>query len=316
LDLFVSMDLYVTETNRYADYILPGTTFLEREDLPLVAFPHSIRPYAQYTDAVIPAVGEARDDHDILNDLAARLHSTLVGSRAAGYMHAAPPGFNPIETIDRLLTAAQPRNLTNPDLSVEKLKALPHGVMLAEVLSCDNSTSKIIHKDGLIHLWSDLLEPEFDRMSLEAPPDIDELRLFGRRTIRSINSWMHNVDRLVRGEKPSLLMHPDDAAKRGIADGEQVIVRSRSGQIEVTACLSADVMPGSICYPHGWGHGGGWRRANEKAAVNVNILADPLAAETISGSAFLDGIPVTVVGVAPKFDNDGRSALRRRSLTI
>ncbi|TMK38998.1 MAG: molybdopterin oxidoreductase, partial [Actinobacteria bacterium] len=62
LDLLVSMDFYVTETNRHADYILPATTFLERDDYPWFIGGHMTLPYAVWTDAVEPARGEARPE--------------------------------------------------------------------------------------------------------------------------------------------------------------------------------------------------------------------------------------------------------------
>ena len=66
---------------------------------------------------------------------------------------------------------------------------------------------------------------------------------------------MHNVERLTRGRpRHHLLMHPDDLAERGIADGSQVRVASRVGAVEVEVAATDDVMRGVVSLPHGYGH--------------------------------------------------------------
>ena len=122
------------------------------------------------------------------------------------------------------------------------------------------------------------------------------LRLFGRRDLRSINSWMHNSERLVRNQAPTLMMHPFDAADRDIVGGQTVRVRSDCGEVEIPVEITDEVMRGSISYPHGWGHRGSWQRANTTEGVNINELSpvDAAKVEQISGASFLDGIPVEV----------------------
>ena len=122
--------------------------------------------------------------------------------------------------------------------------------------------------------------------------------LIGRRQLRSNNSWMHNSARLVKGpEACTLLMHPDDARVRGLADGARVQVRSRVGAIAVPLALCADVAVGVVCLPHGWGHGAGGvalRVAQSRAGASVNDLTDELRLDALSGNAGLSGVPVTV----------------------
>ena len=72
LDLFVSLDLYVTETNRHADYVLPATTFLEREDIPLAFLGLYTTPFVQWTDPVVEPRGEARDEWTVIDALRRR----------------------------------------------------------------------------------------------------------------------------------------------------------------------------------------------------------------------------------------------------
>jgi formate dehydrogenase len=95
-----------------------------------------------------------------------------------------------------------------------------------------------------------------------------------------------------------LLMHPEDAAVRNIAAGETVRLASATASVDVPVLVTDEVMPGSVCYPHGWGHRGGWQRANAAAGVNINRLAGSAAGERLSASSLLDGIVVTVASTA------------------
>jgi anaerobic selenocysteine-containing dehydrogenase len=111
-----------------------------------------------------------------------------------------------------------------------------------------------------------------------------------------MNSWMHNASKLVNSQTPVLLVHPDDAAALSIATGAQVEIRTEHGRVEVIAQVSDTVVKSAVCYPHGWGHNGGWRRANQKPGANINLLlghgAD--AVEKVSGTTFIDGVPVDI----------------------
>jgi len=125
------------------------------------------------------------------------------------------------------------------------------------------------------------------------------LRLIGMREARSENSWMHNAPLLMRGDrKPRALMHREDAKQRGIAEGDEIAVRSPYGKIELPATLTEDIVVGTVAIPHGWGHNGkgGWRVANRVGGVNVNDLTsnDPDDVESVSGMAWLSGVPIEV----------------------
>jgi anaerobic selenocysteine-containing dehydrogenase len=140
--------------------------------------------------------------------------------------------------------------------------------------------------------------------------DIDRLRaamarernggfvLIGRRQLRSNNSWMHNLPALVKGrERCTLYLHPDDAERLGLADGERATVSSVSGAIEVPVEVTDEIMPGVVSIPHGWGHDAEGVRmdvASAHAGVNTNLLADESRIEPLSGNAVLNGIPVEV----------------------
>jgi formate dehydrogenase len=157
-----------------------------------------------------------------------------------------------------------------------------------------------MHDDRKPRLWGELQAAEFERLRLSADASADaegrDLRLFGRRRLQSLNSWMHNSERLTRGHEPTLQIHPEDARRRGVEDGQSVRVSSATGDLVFVAEVTDEVVEGSVSYPHGWGHRGGWRRANGINSVNVNLLAsdDPRDWEQVSGMCLLDGIPVQI----------------------
>ena len=301
LDLMVSLDLYVTETTRHAHYILPTTTFFERADLTDLWVTNAPRPWLQYSDMVIPPVGEARQEFDIYEDILKRLDlpnpfsSTLEEADDR-------PGY--IEVADRALRAGPYGDHfgDRPEgLNIAKLRdAHASGVRVRETVDAEASWLKVDFADGKPRLWNEVIADEMTRLLAAQPPsDPHVLKLFGRRKLRSMNSWMHNSDAMVRSDRPTLQIHPDDARQRRIADGDMVRVSSKSGMVTVVAELTEDIIKGAVNYPHGWGHKGGWEYANALPGANINQLtsADPKDWEQVSGMCWLDGIPVTVAPV-------------------
>jgi anaerobic selenocysteine-containing dehydrogenase len=130
----------------------------------------------------------------------------------------------------------------------------------------------------------------------------DTLQLISRRDLRSNNSWMANSVRLVRGKRRcDLLMHPDDAAARGLVDGDPVRVQSRSGAIDVTLEVSDAIMPGVVCLPHGWGHnrpGVRMQVARAHGGASVNDVTDDQRVDAVSGNAAFSGTPVRVAAIS------------------
>ncbi|HVU19120.1 MAG TPA: molybdopterin-dependent oxidoreductase [Rhizomicrobium sp.] len=301
LDLMISIDLYVTESNRFAHYVLPSATFLEKGDVPLIGLSHMPRPYLQYSPAVIEKTGEAREELAIFRDLAKRMG---IGSIYPMKMMArleklgfAPTALDMVDMGVRLGPVGDRFGLRR-GLSLKKLaKHDPHGVMLDLPLTYENWPSYVAYPDGKLRLWHDILEEEFTRFANERHTPRDaRLKLFSQRTLKSMNSWMHNAAKLVNSQTPVLLIHPEDASERGIATGAQVELRTAHGRVEVIAQVSDAVVKGAICYPHGWGHNGGWQRANQKPGANINLLLGhgPDAVEKVSGTTFIDGVPVDV----------------------
>ena len=155
--------------------------------------------------------------------------------------------------------------------------------------------------DKRIRLAPPYLLDDLPRLARQLDREPDELVLVSRRHLRSNNSWLHNVSALMKGrDRCTLLMHPDDAARSGVAAGELVTVTSSVGAIEVPVEVTDAIKPGVVSMPHGWGHGKPGTRlsvANSSPGVNTNILSPPTFLDEPSGNGALNGIPVTVAPV-------------------
>jgi anaerobic selenocysteine-containing dehydrogenase len=190
-------------------------------------------------------------------------------------------------------------------LTLADLEAAPHGIDLGSLQP--RLPDALRTPSGKVELAPPELVADVPRLqaALADAADTaagDGLVLIGRRHLRSNNSWMHNLPLLVRGpEQCTLHVHPDDAARLGLEDGAQATVRSRVGEIIAPVQLTADIRPGVVSLPHGWGHdrdGADMAVARAHAGVNSNILTDEANLEPLTGTAVLNGIPVEVAPVA------------------
>jgi anaerobic selenocysteine-containing dehydrogenase len=115
---------------------------------------------------------------------------------------------------------------------------------------------------------------------------------------------MHNARSLVKGpDRAQLLMHPNDAADRQIADGAHVRVKSRVGEVAARVAVTDDIMRGVVSLPHGFGHAqvkDSLKVAGALDAPSVNELTDETVVEPLIGNSILNGVPVTVTAAAPE----------------
>jgi anaerobic selenocysteine-containing dehydrogenase len=317
LDLLVSLDFYVNETNRHADYVLPTTTFLERDDTPIAFLGFYTTPFVQHSDAVVAPAGEAREEWEIVEDLAKPLGVT-------------PSSIGPLRALGRLGLRVTPQRLldlllrTGPEgdlfglrprgIRLSKLRRHPHGIVMAEHIATGVLRRKLRHRDHRVHLAPEAIAADLRRLGEEGPSDPRfPLRLIGLRELRSHNSWMHNSPLLLRGGRThAARVHPDDAAAHDLADGDHVCISSKSGSIELPVKVTDEMTPGTVAVPHGWGHKGGWRLANGAGGANVNALAsgEPEDLERLAGMAFLNGIPIRLDPVAA----EGEAAAAKQEL--
>jgi anaerobic selenocysteine-containing dehydrogenase len=113
---------------------------------------------------------------------------------------------------------------------------------------------------------------------------------------------MHNAPRLMRGKpRCTLLIHPDDAAPRGVRDGDMVVLASHAGRIQVAAQVTEEIMRGVVSLPHGWGHQRDGVRlgvAGSVAGASANDVTSEGFIDVLTGTAALSGIAVEVEGGA------------------
>ncbi|WP_395312111.1 molybdopterin-dependent oxidoreductase [Mycobacterium sp. AMU20-3851] len=307
LDLLVGLDLYVNETNAHCDYVLPVTTMYERDDFAVTFQQFQATPFRQVTDAVVAPAGQARTEWEIIADLIARtaVRTPVFTALRAAWRIAARRGkrLNPRPVVDMMIRLADGGDrfgLRRGGLNFRRLStAHPHGVVVAPHIRTGVLDEVVAYRAGRVQLEHREIAAELTALAKRELPEGFPMRMIGMREPRSENSWMHNSPLLMRGERTQrALMHVDDAAARNIADGDTATVRSPFGEIAVPVALTADIMPGTIAIPHGWGHRGtgGWRIANRAGGVNVNQLmsSDPADVEALAGMSWLTGIPVQV----------------------
>jgi anaerobic selenocysteine-containing dehydrogenase len=327
LEFMVSVDGYINETTRHASVILPPPSALQRSHYDLAFYQLSARNIAHYSRPVFPlepsqvdewvtllrltgiVAGQgAMADVAALDDLVAYQlvvrEVGMAGSRVEGrevseLLAALQPRRGPERLLDFLLRVGpygdafggQPGGLTlaaiedNPD----GLDLGPLQPRIPEVLRTPS---------GKIELAPELIIADIDRLRQGISRAPAPMVLVGRRELRSNNSWMHNMPALMKGDDPcTLLIHPDDATGLGLAEGDLARVTSAASSVEAPVQITADIMPGVVSLPHGWGHdqpGTRMRVANARHGVNINRLMSNLAIDPLSGNATLNAIPVEI----------------------
>ena len=321
LDFMVSLDIYCNETTRHADVILPGLSALEDSHYD-VAFPQfSFRNHARYSGpvfeptlppewqtllrlaAIAKGLGAQADVLALDDEFVAVEVRKLAGDNAAQVLQALGSRKGPERLLDLALRSgpygdqfgAKPAGLTLD--KVQAASASGRGIDLGplqprvpEVLRTPSGKIELAPPALLADLpraWADL--------DAAAPP----LAVIGRRDVRSNNSWMHNLPLLAKGPfRGTALVHPDDAARCGVADGAPARLAGPGGSVQVTVELSDSLMPGVISLPHGWGHdlpGAQLGVAAERPGANLNALLDIDARDPLSGNAVLSGVAVTLL---------------------
>jgi anaerobic selenocysteine-containing dehydrogenase len=322
LELMVSVDVYVNETTRHADVILPAPSPLRRSHYDLALYQFAVRNVANYSPPAIAPDPDLPDewvtllrltgaaaglgpnpDVAMLDEQVARAviqrevntpESPLHGREVDEILAELEPRVGPERLLDLMLRAGPYR------LSLAALEAAPHGLDLGPLHP--RLPDALRTASGKIELAPDRIVADVDRLrsSLGAPSK-RELVLIGRRQLRSNNSWMHNLPMLVKGKpRCTLQVHPEDARRLELADGEDAELSSRTGTVVARVEVTDAVMPGVVSLPHGWGHavaGTVQSVASAQPGANSNALADELLIDAPSGNAVLNGIPVELAPV-------------------
>jgi anaerobic selenocysteine-containing dehydrogenase len=332
LDFMVSIDIYRNETTRHANVILPVPGVLARSHYDVALYALAVRNVANYSPPVVELTADDVPEWEILLRLAGvvagqggsaesaallddfvlqsqvekavqREGSNVQGRDAAElFEQLSVDGRRGPERLLDLMLRTGPYGDgfgANPGgLSLSVLEANPHGVDLGALKP--RLPEVLRTPSGKIELAPEMIVADVDarlRPSLTRAEN-GQLVLVGRRDLRSNNSWMHNLEVLVKGKaRCTLQIHPDDATRLGLDEGSTARVRSRVGELEIPVEITDGIMAGVVSIPHGWGHdaaGAEMAVAQRHAGVNTNLLTDADQLDPLSGNAVLNGIPVTV----------------------
>ncbi len=293
LEFMVAIDIYLNETTRHADIILPPATGLEVSHYDVIFNTLAVRNVAKYSPPLFEKSADQRYDWEIFQELTARLTGKP--------NYAIPPEL------------ALKKGLEGSDyegMSLEKLIKEPHGVDLGPLspalpgrLFTPNKRIQLAPEAFLQDLdrlrkFQVQIQPQTQNSSPHSHTQPHTFLLIGRRQLRSNNSWMHNSHRLVKGKnRCTLMIHPDDAQAAGLETGEIAIVSSPQGAVRLPVEITQDMMPGVVSIPHGWGH----RHkdiqlavAQSTPGVSVNDLTDNALIDELTGNAAFNGVPVEV----------------------
>ena len=324
LEFMVSIDIYLNETSRHADVILPGLSPLEDSHYDL-AFPmFSWRNHARYSAAVFePANGQVPEWQTLLrligivrgqgaNADVSAIDDTLfdddvkrlAGDHAEAVTRALGAQKGPERQLDLALRSgpygdgfgARPNGLT-----LDKLKATPEGIDLGPLTS--RVPEMLRTPSGKIELAPPSMLADLSRAAADLARPAPGLVIVGRRQVRSNNSWMHNLPILAKGPfRCTALVHPADAERLGLVHGQQARISVASGRsIEAEVEVSDEMMQGVVSLPHGWGHnlpGTRTALAAERPGANLNALLDDTLRDLPSGNAVLSGMPVAMAPLA------------------
>ncbi len=306
LELLVVVDLYPNATAERADYVLPAADGFERADLNLCGLGLQAQPFVQVCDAAVEPRADRKPEWWIFGRLEQALGlDSVLDAVDSSSLHRmldtgdAAPLFGRLDHMLRSTghTAAEIARAPSGTLVLPPLEP---GHFYDEVIqtgdgrvACD---PPVFHAEGAISRMATIFA------SLSAEPE-GRLKLISKREPSMHNSWLQNLPK-VRGRhrEPRLWLHPDDAARLSVSEGDRVRARNAFGEIEVAVALDAGLAKGVVAMPHGGGFAVSprLRVAAERPGENVNRLLPhgPGSFEPLSGQAFMTGIPVEIEPVA------------------
>ncbi|SHK40082.1 molybdopterin-containing oxidoreductase family protein [Megasphaera elsdenii] len=266
-DLFtVVHERFMTDTARYADLVLPATTSLEHDD--------AYYSYGNYTIqcgyAAIPPVGQSRSNWHVACDLAHAL-----GIKDKFY-----------DRSERELVEALIASTTKWPLPVDRqrlLQGLPTPLPLP-----DDYQTRFGTPSGKIEIRNEALaQPLPDYMPLAE--DDGTLAFVNGPDMRILDSSFNERDELTAGHIMDLFVHPDDAARYGLTEGQTVTLANERGQADFTVVISDRTVPGQVVSEGVW-----WRERIKGKGASVNVLTSQRLTDEGAGSTFYD-VRVSIV---------------------
>ncbi len=286
LEFMVSIDIYLNETSKYANIILPSTNGLETLHYDLVFHQLAIRNTAKISEILFEKNENQKHDWQILNELTERI---------TGKKNISTPEM----MLDHMFQFS-PYNEEN--LSVKKLREYPNGIDLGALQPL--LTKRIFTLDKKINISPKIFIDDLKRLGKEFFRDNNEEKtnypfaLIGRRHLRNNNSWMHNSKLLMKGKnRCTVLMNSKDAQNLSILNHQKVKLTSNVGSIILPVEISDEMKEGVLSIPHGFGHNRGGTKiklAEKNAGESINDLTDDFKIDQLTGNANFSGTRVKV----------------------
>ncbi|MHC4661985.1 MAG: molybdopterin-containing oxidoreductase family protein [Planctomycetota bacterium] len=265
LDFLVVMDMFMTETAKHADVVLPAAVLFERLEFAEIEEPLGDFKLILF-DRLLEAPGECKSDWEFWLELA-----DTVGLKQQF----------PLTTVEGLLDFM----LLPSKTTIASLRQTGGAVKTGERIYRKHENIAFATPSGKVELYSErLAEMGFDPLPSYSEPDESPLSrpdtaadyplilTTGARSVEYMHSRFHNIGSLrKRNPEPFLEIHPDSTTGLGIADGETLSLVTERGNIRIRARLTDRTRPDVVSIPHGW------------EEVNANILTDDAALDPISG---------------------------------
>jgi anaerobic selenocysteine-containing dehydrogenase len=318
LDFMVSLDIYLNETSRHADVVLPGLSPLEDSHYD-VAFPQlSDRNHARYSAPVFaPPAGHPPEwqtmmrlaaivrgrradeglalDDELTSDEVRR----VAGDHAGAVLKAVSARSGPERLLELSLRSGpygDQFGLRPDGLNLDRIAAAPGGIDLGELQP--RVPEMLRTPSGRIEAAPDVLLRDLQAALAGLDSAAPEFVIIGRRDVRSNNSWMHNLPTLAKGpERFTLMVNPGDALRLKLHDGALARIGRDGHSVLAPVELSDAMSPGVVCLPHGWGHdrpGAQMSLAAQRPGASLNDVLDDRLRDPLSGNAVLSGVGVTI----------------------
>ncbi|MFF8311732.1 molybdopterin oxidoreductase family protein [Streptomyces lydicus] len=329
LDFMVSVDPYLNETSRHADVVLPPPPPSRGAHFDYTFNALAVRNQVRYTrpalplaegqpdecaiqarlilclggqDGADPALVDAMVIDTVLGKAVADPHSPVHGRQPdelAAELTGRDGAERRLDMMLRLGPYGEGFGADPEGLSLARLLDHPHGIDLGPLTP--RIPALLRTPSGAVELCPAPIAAEAERLRGRLGAAPDGLLLVGRRHLRSNNSWLHNVPALMGGSnRCTVQVHPDDAARLGLTDGEPARLKGDGGEVEVPVEVTDTMRPGVVSLPHGWGHDRPGTRLGVAAAdpgVNVNQLNAGRLLDPLSGTAVLNGLPILLTPV-------------------
>ncbi len=322
LELLVCVDLYHNETSRLAHVILPGTSPFEEGHYDHFLGAMGYRNAARYSPPVFapeqpdewqvglslafasrhgrgPSPAELAETEDAV---VAGAVSALIADPSSGIygadLQSVMAAIEPERGVERLLDLGVRAGRfgdhfgRREGLTLAQMAAQPNGIDLG-MPRAGRLNEVLQHPGGHIDAAPALILEDLARLTKSLPTE--GLVLVGRRSTRMNNSWLRNLPMLAAGTALCTLhMHPQDAAERGVEDGDVVCIRSATGEVQAPVEITDAMMPGVVSLPHGFSEAENLHQGRTRPGANYNALAAAGEVDVPSGTSALNGISVAV----------------------